>query len=75
MPAGKLEEKARAKLEVEFKKRRMPTPNVIFSAKGTAGMPSTIFTVLIRFDGVSQMNGLIAMVNRVFDEAYWSIEE
>ncbi len=75
VPAKKLEEKARANMAGEFKKMRLPIPEIVFASKGTQGSQLNSFNVLIRFNDISEINKLAGIVNHAFDDAYWSVKK
>ena len=63
----KVMERAKEILKDYFKDEKQ-VPEIIFSSK-TGG--TNVFTVIIRFTNINELNDLINEVNRAFDQAYW----
>ena len=55
----------------DYIKDNTQMPQIIFSSKNGG---TNVFTVIIRLTNVNDLNDLINMVNRAFDQAYWQIK-
>lgn len=75
VPVAKFESKAKSKIGIEFKKRGFAAPEIVLNSKGTVGVPSNVYSVLVLFNDISEINELANIINHAFDEAYWSAKK
>ncbi|EWG06881.1 MAG: mechanosensitive ion channel protein MscS [Candidatus Aramenus sulfurataquae] len=68
VPAEKVLSLANNYIRDELSKAKLPFPEIYFTNKNGG---TNVFSVIIRFQEVTQLNSILDLINRAFDKAYW----
>ncbi|QXJ34110.1 putative integral membrane protein [Saccharolobus shibatae] len=47
-------------------------PEIFFTGKNGG---TNAFTVILHFNDINQLNGILSLVNEAFDKAYWELKK
>ncbi len=68
VPAEKVLGIANNYIRDELSKVKLPFPEIYFTSKNGG---TNVFSVVIHFQNIAELNGILDLINRAFDKAYW----
>ncbi|ADX86518.1 mechanosensitive ion channel domain-containing protein [Saccharolobus islandicus] len=72
VPANDLLNLARAYINDSFSKMKIGLPEIYFTGKNGG---TNVFTVILHFNDINQLNNILSLVNEEFDKAYWELKK
>lgn len=72
VPANDLLNLAKAHIADSFSKMSIRLPEIFFTGKNGG---TNAFTVILHFNDINQLNGILSLVNEAFDKAYWELKK